>query len=213
MRLMPTTATDRSPQRLGILACVWVLALLSVTIPGNLAAQEMGLPVESQWSLFDRILAFDRTFKDRTRDQLVVGVLFQEANRASRNARNDILEASLSVPSRMLRSETIRFVSLEASTAGELRRRLEQEGVDILYVTPLRAHDIAAVSQVSGDLGVVTMTGVREYVEDGIGLGLGMRGGRPEILVNLDVCRKAGMDLSSELLKLATVLASEPDGP
>jgi len=210
MRPSPTTATNRSRKRFRAWPHLWVLGLLSFTPPQVLTAQEMALPVETQWSLFDRILGFDRTFQERTRDELVMGVLLQEGNRTSRNARDEFLRASRSVPSRTLRPERIRFVSLEATSALELRRRLEEEGVDLLYVTPLRAHDISRVSQVSEDLGVVTMTGVREYVEDGIGLGLGVRGGRPEILVNLEVCRRAGMDLSSELLKLATVLASRP---
>ena len=50
------------------------------------------------------------------------------------------------------------------------------------------------------------MTGVARYLDDGIGLGVGLRGGRLRILVNLDACRFEGADLSAEVLKLAELI-------
>lgn len=187
-------------------AIAWGVALLSWVAPRPVTAQEMALPAETQWSLFDRILAFDRTFPERLEDGLVVGVLLQERYRASINARDEFIAASRAIPARVLFEDRVRFVSLELTSPGELRRRLEEEGVDVLYLTPVRAQDISQISELSERLGIVTLTGVPEFVEEGIGIGLGLRGGRPEILVNLGVCRSAGMNLGSELLKLATVI-------
>lgn len=167
----------------------------------------MALPAMTQWSLFDRILAFDRTFAERAEDQLVVGIMYQRRNRVSSTAREEILAASREIPGRVLDPEQVRFVSLEPSSTTSLRRRMKDEGVDVLYLTPMRAQNAAQIAAVASELSVVTLSGVREYIDDGVGIGLGSRGGRPEILVNLEVCRSVGMDLNSELLRLATVVS------
>jgi len=210
-----TTPTQRmeirSLVRLPVLICALVLAWVVTLLPGDLRAQEMALPAPTQWSLFDRILGFDRNLDQRIDDGLVIGVVYQGRNRVSSSARSEIVLASQEVPGRILDRGQIRMVSLQATSMNELRRQLEEEEVDLLYITPLRAQDASEITAVASSLRIATLTGVREYMEEGVCLGLGVRGGRPEILVNLEVCRYAGMDLNSELLKLATLIGPEEE--
>jgi hypothetical protein len=208
MTATPNEDRSRPFKGLPALLCAWTAMILLLAAAGAASAQEMALPVGIQWSLFDRILAFDRTFEQRSQGHFVVGVLHQSRNRASANAHDEFLAAVGKGPDLVLTAGRTRLVSIEATGPSELRRRLQEEGVHVLYVAPLRAVDLSQVAAVAADLGIVTFTGVREYMEDGFGIGLGIRGGRPEILVNLDVCRAVGMGLSSELLKLATVISS-----
>lgn len=192
----------------------WLLTLALVLCPvfpaGALHGQEMALPAENQWSLFDRILGFDRNLEERTEDGMVIGVFYQSRYRVSASARGELVQAAQGASGRILDLEHVRLVSLEANSEEEMRRRLEEEGVDLLYVTPLRAQEASEIAEVATGLRIPTLTGVPEYMAEGICLGLGLRGGRPEILVNLPVCRSVGMDLNSELLKLATVVGSGP---
>jgi len=187
-----------------------ILATASFSLGGQLSpsmleAQEMALPIEVQWSLYDRILAFDRGFSERADGGIVVGILFQSRYRESLNARNQLLDLAQRTPAR-LGGRSVRLVSIEATTPREIGAQLREEGVDVLYITPLRALDLSAIAEISSEQRVLTLTGVREYVHMGVGLGLGLRGGRPEILVNLRSCRAQGAELSAELLKLSTVL-------
>jgi hypothetical protein len=164
----------------------------------------MDLPVVNQWSLLDRILAYDRTFSDRTEDGLVVGIVYQRSNRASVLAHDEVREAARTLDGRVLAGITL--VSIEASTAAELAERLRAEQVDLLYVAPMRAYDIGNVAAAAAEVRVPSFTGVRAYLPVGVGLCVGQRGGTPEILVNLAATRLQGMDLSAQLLRLATVL-------
>ena len=186
---------------------VWVWAFVAFLFPGPLSGQDMALPIPTQWSLFDRILGFDRALDVRSDDGLVLGVVYQGRNRVSTTARAEIVTAAREGSGRILNADGVRVVSLQASSPAELRRRLSEEGVDLIYITPLRAQDASEIAEVAMSLRIPTLTGVREYMEEGLCLGLGLRGGRPEILVNLDACRSVGMDLNSELLKLATVIS------
>jgi len=79
---------------------------------------------------------------------------------------------------------------------------------DVVYLTPLRSFDVRSISQTGRDLGILTLTGVPEYVELGIAIGLDRERGRPRILVNLEAAIAGGADLSSELLKLARMVRS-----
>ncbi len=195
---------------LRLVLCFWVLGLAGGFLPLAIEAQEMALPAETQWSLFDRILGFDRALGERTGDGLVVGVVYQGRNRVSSTARGDLLDAARDGSGRILTSDRVRLVSIDLTSISELRREVSEEAVDLLYITPLRAQDASEIADMARGSGVPTLTGVREYMEEGVCLGLGVRGGRPEILVNLDVCRAVGMDLNSELLKLATVVGPRP---
>jgi ABC-type sugar transport system substrate-binding protein len=168
----------------------------------------MDLPVATQWSILDRVLAYDRTFAARSEDGIVVGILYQSAFWPSRQAFEEIQSTSAESATGVLATEELRVVGIEASTTLDLSERLEAEGVDLLYIAPVRASDIVAAVRAATDLRIPTFTGVRDFLGAGVGLGVGQRGGRPEILVNLPVTRAQGMDLDAQFLRLVTMITS-----
>jgi hypothetical protein len=186
------------------------LSLGLALAPAAAVAQEMAMPLESQWALLDRILAYDRTFDDRASDGLVVGVLYQSRYRPSLAAHDEILGLSRRL-SLQLAGRNVRIVSIEVTTPFEVAAQIAEAGVDALYFTPLRAARIEELAAVSIEHRLATLTGVREYVGLGVAIGLDLRGGYPEILVNLAQSRSQGMDLSSELLKLNAIVLIESD--
>ena len=198
----------------------WLLCLVLAvgglsTAPGDAAAQDMDLLVSTQWSLLDRILAFDRSFEDRASDGIVVGVLYQSLYRPSINARNQVEDEAGALDGIVLGSNSrlVSFDLADVEDVMDLGARLEAEGVDFLYVTPLRGQDLPGLASLAGTLAIPTFTGVREYLNAGLGVGMAMRGGRPEILVNLEACRAQGMDLDAQFLRLATVLGHDDQDP
>jgi hypothetical protein len=70
----------------------------------------------------------------------------------------------------------------------------------------LRAFDLRIVTSISRQAGVRTVTGVPRYVEGGLGIGIDLKGERPEIVVNLAASRAEGADLDAQLLKLARIV-------
>ena len=50
------------------------------------------------------------------------------------------------------------------------------------------------------------MTGVPEYVDQGVAVGVGIRKDRPLIIVNLEQARAEGSVFSSQLLALARIV-------
>ena len=82
----------------------------------------------------------------------------------------------------------------------------EEEGIDVFYVAPLRAIEVRKIAEISRLNGIKTITGVPEYVSDGLGVGIGLLKQRPLIIINLKAARAEGSEFRSQLLKLSRVI-------
>lgn len=169
---------------------------------GSAFAQDMEVPVEIQLPLFLKVLSFDRLRDQRAETELVVAIAYQRHYAASASAHDDALRVlhSQAVGNRRLRVVSI---DVDRDNAGEL---LLAQHVTVMYVTPLRAIDIAALALVATNAHVTTVTGVVAYVTRGLSVGVRLVGDRPKLVVNRDAARLAGADFSAELLKLVQVV-------
>ena len=163
------------------------------------------MPAPMQASLFAKILTFDRNLKARAGSELKIGVLYQKKVRPSLQVKEEFLRA-MCAPDQRIEGLPVRCVAIEWTGATDLEAAVAREGVRVLYVAPLRAAAIEEIVAVSRARKITTLTGVPEYVEKGIALGLALRAERPLILVHLAAARAEGADLNSQLLKLARVL-------
>ena len=207
--LTSTTRRRRASWRTFCAKLAMTFALLAGLAP-NLSAQEMAVPVEVQTSVFLRVLQFDRDLADRAGDELVIGIAYQRRNRASLNARDAILGASRGEQSVM--GIRVKYVTIALTGDGSLGDSLGANKVDVLYIPPLRSLGLERVIAAAEAHGVLTWTGVVEYVGGGVAVGVGAKGGRPEIVINLDAAKAAGVRFSSQLLKLARLVDGNADG-
>ncbi len=202
------TPLTRTGQRSapGLLAALWLACALVFGAPGSGLAQEMAIPVQGQWPLFDNILAFDRSFDDRADGGIVVGVVYQSRFRPSVAVRSSLAEMAGGERLR-LAGHDVTIIPIDLTSPAQLRRAIEDQEIDLLYLTPLRGVALPEIVQLADSLRVATITGVREYVQEGVALGLGQRGGRAEIVVNLESSRSQGLELRAQLLQIATVIS------
>lgn len=181
------------------------LCLLVPALAAN--ADDVALPAATQVQLFMRILAFDRGLSMRAADGVVLAIVHQGKFRQSVNERNAIVEAlsaydSVTVGTRRV-PLTVAPIDLDAE---DLHAALVAHHADLLYVAPVRAVDIGSIASISKLSKVPSLTGVPAYVRAGLGVGLDLRGERPEIVINLTAAREAGADFDAQLLQLATIV-------
>jgi hypothetical protein len=170
----------------------------------------MPVPATMQASLFAKILTFDRNLKARAGKELKIGVLYQKKVRSSLEAHEEFLRAMCGDPSERIEGLPVSCVAIEWTNAPEVEATVVRNGIRVLYVAPLRAVAVEEIVAISRARKITTLTGVPEFVEKGIALGLALRAERPLILVHLAAARAEGADLNSQLLKLARVLFPEP---
>ncbi len=180
------------------------MLILVLTSASPSWTQEMPVPVAVQWNLFSKVLLFDGDLSARANDELVVGVAFQQRFRKSLTAKNAVIKAASSVK-RMGRF-SYRCLEIDISDSSDLASTIEANGIDILYVTPLRAMEVETISSATRATRTITLTGVPEYVVSGLGIGIGMEGEKPQIIINHRAAKAEGCHLSSLLLRLARVV-------
>ena len=166
----------------------------------------MPVPLDRQFSFLDRVLTYDRNMKARAGDEIVIGILYQEGVPASLRAKNEFARAIEKSSIKRIRGLTLRYVPVAIDAGLPSGDELRGHGMTVLYVAPLRGVDIGSLADLCSANGITSATGVEEYVEAGLAIGLVPNGSRPPVLINLPAAAEQGADFSSQLLKLARVL-------
>jgi hypothetical protein len=193
-----------------------VVALLAAfLIPGDpvreVGGQETALPPQLQVDFFTRILSFDLGLEERADAQIVVGVLFQDRYRASFRVKDQLMEAA-GEEELTAGGIPIRFIPVELRGSDTFAEDIKDAGVNHVYLTPLRAVDVVGITSSATAEGILTLTAVPEFMDEGVAVGLGTRAGRPEILINRGVAEAVGARFSPELLNLARIVTAGGDG-
>lgn len=162
---------------------------------GMASADSVIVPAGVQAALLTKIWTFDRNFHGK--EVLTVAVLYQRLHRPSWTAHEEIVKAARAHPS-------LRMVSIEIDD-GELSES-EMAGVDVAYVTPLRAVDVRNILSRIRSRNIRTVTSTPAYVGRGVAVGITTERDRPLLIVDLEAARLEGADFSSQLLKLARVV-------
>lgn len=173
-----------------------LLILTAASIHG--VEPEMVVPADVQVALFVNVLKLDRNF-DVTR-AITIAIVYQQEFRASALAKDEMAAAlgRLKPP--------IRCVLIQARVQQELREQVTAVDADAIYVTPLRAVDVAEIAAISHQRHLRTFTGVPAYVDAGIAVGVGLRNNRPLLLINLCGAKAEGAAFTAQLLSLARIV-------
>jgi hypothetical protein len=183
-----------------------VLALAVMGISVLSAAQEMAVETVVQYRLFVKILKYDKNLMAKTDTALVIGILFQSGFRSSYLAKEDFLKAMTESPDKLLDNRPIKYAVIDLDKETNLEESFSRFKVNILYLTPFRAFDLDPLLAIAQAHKLLTLTGVPEYVDKGVAVGLGLKGNKPEIIIHLPAAKAEGAEFSSNLLKLARIV-------
>lgn len=183
-----------------------LLFLLFIGVDSASYAQEMSAPVSAQVSLFTKILSFERITRSKVSNELVVLVLYQKNFRNSLNAKNAVEKQLDGKSLSEFSGASAKVLTFALDSDSDLRQFLSRNKVNFIYVAPLRAYDIDNIISISRSKKILTGSGVAEYVNNGLSIGIGVRSEKPEIIINLTAAKLEGAELSSQLLKMARII-------
>ena len=187
--------------------CLLLLLALSSFAGERSAGEEMGVPVAVQYPLFLKVLTYDRELEARVGKELTIGIAFQPSLRASYVVKEELLALVKASPIQNVKGLPIKTVAIDLSETRDLAAVLRSREVDIVYVCPLRAYDIRTLTAAARARKAVTLTGVPEYVEAGLSVGVDIGAkGRPEILINHAASKAEGANFNAQLLRLARIV-------
>jgi hypothetical protein len=182
-------------------------ALVLVALPA--LAQGM-VPADLQVPLLLKVLDYDRNFSTKAGKELMIGVVYAPSDPASVGVTNEISGILLKYRDQR---KTVRNVPINVQTIiyrspEELEKTLRKDGIKVVYVAPgLSRRAVEEISRVCKNdaLRVTTVTGVREFVDYGIAVGVA-KSPNPKIFVNVAASRSEGSEFDASLLRLASIV-------
>jgi hypothetical protein len=165
----------------------------------------MDTPVTLHLPTLLKVLTYDRNLRAPGATELVIGVAYQSRNHLSADARDEFLSWLSASGASFFPGLTVRRVPVDLDSESDLASVIRTTGIRVLYIAPLRAYDVNALTAIARSSRVITMTGVSAYLRQGAALAIGVLGDRPRIMINLPASRAAGADYPASLLSLATV--------
>lgn len=169
----------------------FLFILFSVVICSNAFAESMPIPVKLQSALFLKILSYDRKIKNDIKIAVLDG-----------SNKSEIESSFQAVKGQKISGYSFSVSGISLSELSSMKAN----SIDILYVTSNNKAHISNIIKSSRSNGVLTITGIPEYVNDGLSVGIGIKNGKPDILVNLSSSKSEDHELSSQLLKLCTIV-------
>lgn len=161
--------------------------------------------------LLKKILTFERSWKTRAGQELVIGILYQKASSIS----SWIMEDWLNLPTLMSENDLqleripIVFQKIELDSISSLEATLVENRIQILYIPPLETQNnpktLNKITRLCEKLKIGTFTAVPEYLDSGVAISFQLKEEKPQILINLEASRAQGFDFSSQLLRLAKI--------
>ena len=186
-----------------LVAAAFVLALAAAPA---LAAEETDVSPDVQVPIIMRILAYDRNLESRAGAEVTVGIVYAPTDPQSVKGANEVSDAFYRYAGKTVKRLPVRYVLVEYTTPENLERSVATRGIDVLYVAPGNAQNLAGITKVSQARSITTTTGVPEYVRRGVSVGVGRSQERAQILINLTSSRAEGCEFDASLLRIATVL-------
>jgi hypothetical protein len=192
-------AISRNPEAAAAAAATAVVDQLS-------GADVMPVSPDLQIPLILKVLTYDRHFADRAANALNVGIVYSPDNPASAKAMSAIADVFQSFSDKTVKNAVIRHTSVGFTSEAALVRFAQTNRVNVFYIAPGNGPNLETLLRISGGERIITTTGVPDYVERGVAVGIGVRQDKPQILINLGSSRFAGLEFDASLLRIARVI-------
>ena len=181
---------------------VTALAFLAgVPVVAALAA-DYEVPPQLQISILLKVLVYDRSLAGRSRDGLLLSVVFDPHSEASRACKDGFVQAFKEAP-RQLAGTTI----VLSETPQENLEHDAEKGVDIIYLCNGTKTD--KVIDLAKKKSLITFAPDELAVQQGVAIGLIPRDGKPKLLINVNGSIAGGMQLDPQILRLAELVRSD----
>jgi hypothetical protein len=182
-----------------------ILFLAGVLATGIVRAQVIEVPVKVQYEILTKVLSFDKKFREHDSNTLTIAILYQKDVTVSEALHNELLEVIQECKEETVQNLKVKFVSLDLSSEKNLRLIISKSNIDVFYIAPLRAYDIRSILKLCSEQHILSASGVREYIDAGVTVGIGTKRNRPQIIINATQAKAEGREFSSRLLKLAKI--------
>ena len=167
---------------------------------------DMAVAADRQVPLLLKILTYDRQLEVKAGSELVIGIVSSPTSLASAKARGDVETVLHSYLGKTVKKLPLQYYWQDYTTPEKLVGWIKAKKISVLYLSPGVEKSLTAILNVSRENHVTSITGVPDYVEKGVSVGIGERQAKPQILINLTSSKAEGSEFDASLLRIATVI-------
>lgn len=171
-----------------------------------LQSQEVVVPVSIHLPLLFKAIGLEKNTYKSNSEMYTVAVIYDGMNGNSNDIKSAVLSFSEEKDSLAVGNKNVHFIPVDVHTAKNIDGILQSVKPQAVYIAPLASISVQQITQSSQKEKILSMTGVPEYVDDGVSLGIGIKGDSPEIIINLSSCKEEGIEFSSKVLGLARII-------
>ena len=158
----------------------------------------MDVPASLQVALFYKIFDFDRNLTETTGQGIIIGVFYNPQDSQSKQAKEEIKEDFSKLSAIKIGDKSV--VIKEIATTEQM------QGINIVYVTPGNDSSISEIVEKCHLYKVLSISGVEEYVKEGLAIAIKLENQKPRIIINRASAELSGANLSSKILSLAQII-------
>lgn len=181
-----------------------LICTLFFQVSSGSALENMDLPINLQFKLLIKAATFDRSQKEKDAKTLRVGVLYSSEEGSEQVARN-VFELFGGNRTKV-RQYVLELVPIEVESSIQLLADTAKNEIHAYYIAPGNQGHLLEILNTSQQLQMLTMTGIPDYVHQGVTLGVANNGSRPEFLYNYHTAQQNGVDFHSNFLRLVRVI-------
>lgn len=183
---------------------VAALLTLNAALPSDARAATVPVPLALQTELLVKVVVYDRNLRERAAGVVRILVVVRGDDPASLAAAGNV-EHRLSTIDKIAgmahQRERVVFTS-----AKDLATRVRERRASCVYLMPGLSSEVENIREALTGGDVISVSAIPEDVARGLVLGFDQASGKPKILVNLTQAQKQHVNLTADLLRIATVI-------
>lgn len=191
-------------QKLLLVVIFGLFLAIGMVSSTSLAFESMDLPIQLQFKLLIKAATYDRSQQARDSSILRVGIV-HTSHENSLQVAQDVYtlfgDAKLPVRQYMLEVVPIEFHNRE-----QLKKDTNKNQIHVYYIAPGNTPNLPSILETSRQFQILTMTGISDYVHQGVTLGVASNGSRPQFLYNQTTAHTSGVDFHANFLRLVRVI-------
>ena len=179
-----------------------IALLVAVLLLSGIASGQSQLPVDLETMILLRALPYDRNLKARAESGIHIAVVTDNDDQTGIEIASAFRKAGKGGVGGL--TVEVSVVAWESTT--QLMDLIDEIGFNLLYIHPSVETALSSIQQVARSKKIPSVGGTKEIVEKGASFGVYVVGNVPKLVVNINTARLEGLDFSSELLGISTVV-------
>lgn len=172
---------------LAVFFIFWTVSISAMDVPANI-----------QVPLLYKVLNFQKNIQTIKGDTIKIAIVFNDADDESVKVKDDLMTAFAATSSKKIKSRKCKVTPVGADA--------DLSMFHVVYFTLGNDTELEAMLELCRPNNILTVTGLADYVNKGVILGLCSENNKPKLFINKKAAQLSKVSFSATLLSLARLI-------